>query len=90
MNDRIIETDRDLRVPVGGGARMTLPKPDWLWQLCHVRPEPERGTKCDDRMLVVSSLESYLHLVEGCTKDEAWRRIKILRQALKSQRATAS
>lgn len=84
-----IITDRDLHVPVGDGARMTVPRPAWLWQLVHQRPEPDRGTKCDDRMLVVSSLESYLDLIERCTKEEAWRRIKILRSELKRHRKAA-
>ena len=88
--EKIITTDRDIHVPVGGGAAMTLPRPDWLWQLNHVRPEPGRGTHCDDRMLVVSSLQSYLYLVEECTKEEAWRRIKILREAMRAERRAAA
>jgi hypothetical protein len=27
--DRVIETDRDIHIPVGGGAMMTVPKDDW-------------------------------------------------------------
>ena len=84
--DKVIRTDRDIRVPVGDGAMMTVPRPDWLWKLCHVRPEPNRGTKCDDRMLVVSSLESYLYLIENCTKEEAWKRIKAMRHELRQFR----
>jgi hypothetical protein len=76
------EADRDMHVEVCDGAVMTLPNRDWLWQLNHVRNEPDRGTKCDDRMLAVSSLESYLYLVTECNKEEAWRRIKLLRAAL--------
>lgn len=86
---RVIETDRDVHVQVGDGAVMTLPRPEWLWQLCHTRPEPDRGTHCDDRLLVVGSLESYLYLVEVCTKEEAWRRIKIMRAAMNALRAQA-
>lgn len=90
MDDlRLIETDRCTYVPVGGGAQMTVPHPDWLWQMNHVRPEPPRGTKCDDRMLSVGIMESYLYLIEECTKEEAWRRIKILRSAMKAHRAKA-
>ena len=81
-----MKTDRTINVSVGDGAHMTLPRPEWLYQLCHVRIEPDRGTKCDDRMLVVSALESYLYLVENCTKDEAWKRIKLLRSAMKAVR----
>lgn len=83
--DRVIETDRDLHIPVGGGASMTVPRNDWLWQLRYTRPEPDRGTHCDDRMLVCSSLESYLYLVTECTRDEAWRRIKIMREAIRNR-----
>lgn len=49
----------------------------------HVRQEPDRGRGiCDDRMLAVGVIESYLYLIQECTKEEAWRRIKILRKAL--------
>lgn len=88
--DRIITTDRTVHVPVGGGAVMTLPRHEWVWQLIHTRPEPPRGTQCDDRMLVAGVIESYLYLVEECTKEEAWRRIKILREAMRAERATDS
>lgn len=85
-DDRILETDRNFHIPVGDGARMTLPKPEWLWQLNHVRPEPPRGTQCDDRMLAVATIQDYLYLIECCTKEEAWRRIKILRKAMRDIR----
>jgi hypothetical protein len=75
-------TDRTLHVDVGDGAFMTLPRPDWLWPLIHTRPEPDRGTHCDDRMLAAGVLQSYLYLVQSCTKEEAWRRIKLMRAAL--------
>lgn len=82
----VTTTDRTIHVPVGDGAVMTLPRPHWLWQLNYVRPEPERGTQCDDRMLVVGPLQSYLYLIEECTKEEAWRRIKVMRTALREER----
>lgn len=85
MSERIITTDRDIHIPVGDGASMTVPRPDWLWKLNYVRPEPPRGTHCDDRMLVVSSLQSYLYLIEECDKEEAWRRIELMRVALSEQ-----
>lgn len=84
--DRIIETDRNVHVPVGDGARMLLPRPEWLWQMNHVRPEPPRGTQCDDRMLSVGIIGDYLYLIECCTKEEAWRRIKLLRKAMRDIR----
>jgi hypothetical protein len=61
---------------------MSVPLLDWLWQMSHMRIEPARGTQCDDRMLAVGIMESYLFLIQECTKEEAWRRIKILRAAL--------
>jgi len=78
--------DRVMSVPVGDGAVMTLPTSEWLWQLRYVRPEPSRGNLCDDRMLAAGLGESYLYLIEECTKEEAWRRIKILRAALQASR----
>lgn len=85
-----IVTDRTVIVDVGDDARMTLPKPEWLWEMNWVKPEPDRGTQCDDRMLAVGVLESYLYLIEECTKDEAWRRIKLLRAAMKHHRASSA
>jgi hypothetical protein len=62
---------------------MTLPLPKWLHALRYQRPEPYRGAHiCDDRMLAAGALESYLYLVMSCTKQEAWRRIKLLRAAM--------
>jgi hypothetical protein len=74
--------DRVFSVDVGDGAVMTLPLRSWLWKLRYQRPEPPRGTVADDRMLSAGVLESYLYLVEECTKDETWRRIKLLRAAM--------
>lgn len=72
-------------VEIGDGAAMSVPLGDWLWEMNHVRPEPDHGTECDDRMLVVSPLESYLYLIMECTKEEAWRRIKLLRTAIRDR-----
>lgn len=83
---KVIKTDRNVYVGIGDDAHMSLPRPEWLWQMNHLRTEPPRGTECDDRMLAVGVMQSYLYLVEECSKDEAWRRIKILRDAMKSIR----
>jgi hypothetical protein len=77
-------TDRVMDVDVGDGATMTIPIDDWLWQLRYRRPEPARGTVADDRMLAAAVCDSFLYLIRECTKDEAWRRIKLLRAALTS------
>lgn len=76
--------DRILNVDVGG-AHMTVPIGDWCWQLRYVNPEPDRGTVCGDRMLAASVMESYLYLIRECTRDEAWRRIKLMRRALEGK-----
>lgn len=77
-------TDRVGTIEVGEGAVMSVPIGKWLWQLRYVRPEPDRGpTICDDRMMAAGVLESYMYLVQECTKEEAWRRIKIMRDALR-------
>lgn len=82
-------TDRTLYVEMGDGAMMSLPLNDWLWQLRYQRPERDRGpTICDDRMIAAGVLESYLYLVEECNKEEAWRRIKLMREGLKEFRAS--
>lgn len=82
--NRIIGVDRVGHIEVDGGAVMSVPIGEWLWQLRYVRPEPNRGPNiCDDRMLAAVALESYMYLVQECTKEEAWRRIKIMREALR-------
>lgn len=82
-------TDRTIHVDCGD-ARMTVPRPDWLWSLIHTRPEPDRGTQCDDRMLAAGVLESYLYLIMACNKEESWRRIRIMRHALFNQARSAT
>jgi hypothetical protein len=89
ISDNVIQTDRTLAVDVGDGAWMDMPIPDWLWHLRYA-DEPERGTQCSDRLLAAGLLESYLYLVEECTKEEAWRRIKIMRKAIQIHRSLAA
>lgn len=79
---RCIWTDRVGYIDVGGGAQMLIPCPAWDWELRYKRKEPDRGGMCDDRMLAAGVNESYLYLIEECTKEESWRRIKIMRAAL--------
>lgn len=86
---RIYGKDRVGHVECGDGASMSYPIGEFLWQLRYTRPEPDRGPHiCDDRMVVCSIIESYLYLVQECTKEEAWRRIKIIRRAIEDHRAT--
>lgn len=85
MADKLIKgTDRVGHIEVGDGAVMSVPIGEWLWQLRYARPEPNRGKHiCDDRMLAAGVIESYMYLVQECSKEEAWRRIKIMRNALR-------
>lgn len=77
--------DRVAYIEVGDGASMKVPLSDWLWQLRYVRPEPDRVERiADDRMLAAGVLEDYMYLVQRCSKEEIWRRIKIMRKALQS------
>ena len=53
-----------------------------LWRMTyHEQPSD------DDISSAVSALESYIYLVESCTKEEAWRRIKLLRAARRRHQA---
>ena len=73
--------NRLLNIPVGDGAMMSLPFNYWLWRLRYAKDQTPKGI-CDDRMLAAGALESYRYLVMECTKEEAWRRIKIMREAV--------
>lgn len=84
---RMVGTDRVGTIYVDEDrTQMSVPINDWLWQLRYGK-EPDRGTLADDRMLAAGVLESYMYLVMECTKEEAWRRIKIMRAALKARQA---
>jgi hypothetical protein len=72
----ICAQDEYLVVSVGDGAQMTCPRPSLGWQMRYGNPERHRFT-------AASALESYDYLVLECTKEEAWRRIKLMRQAIK-------
>lgn len=73
--------NRVLTVPLGGGAQMSFPFKYWLWRLRYAK-DTTPPTICDDRMLAAGVLESYRCLVMECSKDEAWRRIKAIRNAV--------
>ncbi len=75
--------DRVFHVDVGGGAAMTVPLGSWMWKLRYGK-DTTPPTICDDRMLAAGICESYRYLIEECTKEEAWRRIKIMRAAIKN------
>ena len=73
--------NRVLRVQVGGGAQMSLPYRYWLHRLNYEKDKTPVGV-CDDRVLAAGVLESYLYLVERCSKEEVWRRIQLMRAAI--------
>lgn len=73
--------NRLLHVDVGDGARMTVPFSYWLWRLRYAQDATPEGI-CDDRMLAASALGDYRYLILECSKEEAWRRIKLMRAAV--------
>jgi hypothetical protein len=81
--------DRIKCIPVGDGASMIIPLNAWLWELRYANEPKRERTIADDRMLAASALDSYMYLIQECTRDEAWRRIKILREALRKEHEIA-
>jgi hypothetical protein len=77
----ICNENTHLVVAVSDDAQMTCPTWELDWQLRY-------GNANSHRFTAASALESYEYLVFHCTKEEAWRRIKLMRRAL-SQRAAA-
>lgn len=73
----ICNQDTYLVVSVGDGAQMACPRGALEWQMRYGNPEEHRFT-------AASVLESYDYLVNHCTKEEAWRRIKLMRAAMKA------
>lgn len=67
--------DSFLSVEIGEGARMTAPRAALEWQMRY-------GNPMLHRMAAASALASYDYLVNHCTKEEAWRRIKLMRAAI--------
>lgn len=61
-----------LRVPVGDNAKMSFPTTELCWQARYGKNQPT--------MLMAGALESFRYLVLECTKEEAWRRIKLIRE----------
>jgi hypothetical protein len=76
--------DRVLSVDVGDGAQMTVPTPEWCWNLRY-STDKSAPPVCSDRMLAASVCASFLHLISRCTKKDAWHRIKIMRAAIEAE-----
>ncbi len=69
-----------LYVSCGDGASMTIPiiqneQRSIGWKLTWNEPCKANNTAA------ASIIESYNYLIDHCTKEEAWRRIKLLRKA---------
>lgn len=67
-----------LHVRVGPESSMTAPQPDLEWLARYGSEENVVGR----RMVMAEAIASYRYLVESCTKDEAWRRLKLIREAM--------
>ena len=65
-----------LIVAVAEDAQMSCPTGELEWQMRY-------GDPVKVRMLVAGVLDSYEYLVCHCSKEEAWRRIKIMREAVR-------
>jgi hypothetical protein len=76
--------NRILTVDVGDGAQMTVPAGYWLHRLVHETDGTPPGI-ADDRSLAASCLESYRFLIMNCTKEEAWHRLKMLREVIENE-----
>lgn len=69
----IVDKEGYLVIDVGDGAQMTCPTDELEWRLRY-------GDK--PSLVAASAIESFAYLVMSCSRDEAWRRIKIMREAM--------
>ena len=72
----VLNKDASFIVATGDGAQMSCPTGELIWQLTWGDPEKVR-------YIAASVIESYDYLLRYPNKEEAWRRIKILRDALR-------
>jgi len=73
--------ERVITVKLGDGAQMDVPGAWWTWCLRYGKDMSEPPA-CSDRMMAAGVCESYRYLILECTKEEAWRRIKLMRAAV--------
>ena len=76
--------NRTLTVFVSDDAMMTVPAGYWLWSLIHAKDQTLDGI-ADDRMLAASVFESFRYLICECSKEESWRRIKLMREVIQQE-----
>jgi hypothetical protein len=77
----ICNKDGYLVVDVGDGAQMTCPTGALEWRLRY-------GDAHGARMVAASAVDSFSYLLTNCTKNEAWRRIQIMRKAMRENPST--
>lgn len=70
----IVDKDGYLVVAIGGGAQMTCPTGDLQWRMRY-------GDGA--AMVGAAVVDSFEYLINNCTKEEAWRRILIMRTAMR-------
>lgn len=78
----IVNNPYYLALDMGGGAQMACPTGELLNMLRY--GDAERM-----RLVAATVIDSFNYLVMDCTKEEAWRRILLMREAMKDQ-ATAA
>lgn len=78
--------ERIIAVDVGDGAMMTVPTRYWCWWLRYGKDKTTPGI-ADDRMLAASVCDSYRYLIMECTNEDAWQRIKLMREAINANAA---
>lgn len=74
----IIDKPYFLVVDIGGNAQMTCPTRELDNMLRY--GDAERM-----KLVAASAIDSFNYLVMECTKEEAWRRILLMRKAMKDQ-----
>lgn len=89
MLDRHDSTDdahnRVLRVWTDDDAFMTVPTAYWMEHMAGGYLENTSPSCASDRSLAASVCASFRYLIMNCTKEEAWRRIKMLREAIENE-----
>lgn len=75
-------TSDALKVDCGDGAVMSFPAQETAEEYSFAHHLRHWEVDKNDAYVAASCLDSYTYLVLNCTKEEAWRRIKLIRAAL--------
>ena len=73
-----IVMDQSVLVDVGGGACMNMPRGCLEWNLRYGTLDNLEAV----RFQAAGAMETLCYLVYECSRDEAWRRIKLMRAAM--------